>query len=128
MNPIPRIDSLNSHSADGHPASGRREPADEGRGGVTRPLYAGRSPRARWWALRWGVSLLAVLVGLFLVGWLPRLQNTQALDAAAVAKAAQTPIVPTAAATRARRRRSGSCPATACRCTRRRCSPAPPAT
>ena len=99
MSETPHTDSLNSQAA-ADPASGRREPAGvaPAAGTLQQPAHAGRSPRARWWALGLGVLLLSALGGLFAAGLLPRLQQTQALDAAAAAKAGATPVVQTAVA------------------------------
>ena len=123
MNPISRIDSLNSHAPD-HSAGRRPEQAEA----LNQPAHAGRSPRARWGVIGLGMLLLAALGGLFAAGLLPRLQHTEALNAAAAAKANATPVVQTAVAKLRRATPSGSCPAIACRCTRRRSSPALPAT
>ncbi|HVS36198.1 MAG TPA: efflux RND transporter periplasmic adaptor subunit [Gemmataceae bacterium] len=90
MNGISHSESLNG-----------RADCDKGRGGVTPPLRARRSLRGRWGMIGLGALLLVGLGGLFAVGLLPRLQSTQALNAAAAAKAAATPIVQTAVATRA---------------------------
>ncbi len=86
MSETPRIDSSNSHVA---------APPDHAATGAPR-----RGP-AHWGMFGLGALVLAAGGGLFTFGLLPRLQHTEALNAAAAAKADAKPVVQTAVATRA---------------------------
>jgi RND family efflux transporter MFP subunit len=81
MSAIPRIDGLNSHAAP--PAA---PPKTRGRVG--------------WWALGLGTLVLTGFGGLYASGTLPRMQRTEALDAAAASTAAAPPVVATTVARR----------------------------